>query len=338
MKIKHLLLLAAAASLSATAVAQDITDPNNAKGGEYAETADGAPAMTGQPTNDHFFVRGSYDDPSEWYNPNGEMTQFDNKVSFKGGSPQTVWFWLDDSEIYANPAVTALTPINCDEAGDIPYAEITYNSLQMDLYLPVGFELTSGKNSLGRNARFDWGARMPFESTITTSKRGTVTIDNVEYNSFRVLLTNNNGYGCHLSANDEFEYEDHGALKKDDAPVFALFIKNNNQAEEQGKLADMIVANQELGFREGVAAGWEPNDYKFFYGTGGNNREQRYQVYNRVGLWGSSSVVDNLAEKTVSSVKYVNIAGMVSENPFEGVNIMVTTYNDGTTSTCKVIK
>lgn len=49
-------------------------------------------------------------------------------------------------------------------------------------------------------------------------------------------------------------------------------------------------------------------------------------------------VSDVNASKSVSNVKYVNALGQVSNAPFEGVNIVVTTYNDGTTSTAKVIK
>ena len=73
-------------------------------------------------------------------------------------------------------------------------------------------------------------------------------------------------------------------------------------------------------------------------GEGGNNETQRYQYYNRVALYGSSSIVEDMSKKTINNVKYVNIAGMESTEPFDGVNIKVTTYNDGTTSTCKVIK
>ena len=76
----------------------------------------------------------------------------------------------------------------------------------------------------------------------------------------------------------------------------------------------------------------------FFFGTGGRDVENRYMQFNRVAMWGSTAVVENLAQKTVNNVKYFNVAGMESNVPFEGVNIMVTTYNDGTTSTCKVIK
>ncbi len=45
-----------------------------------------------------------------------------------------------------------------------------------------------------------------------------------------------------------------------------------------------------------------------------------------------------MAEKTINNVKYYNVAGMESNVPFEGVNIKVVTFNDGTTSTSKVIK
>ncbi|MBR1881689.1 MAG: hypothetical protein IJ808_01525 [Muribaculaceae bacterium] len=50
------------------------------------------------------------------------------------------------------------------------------------------------------------------------------------------------------------------------------------------------------------------------------------------------AVDDVNASKTVASVKYVNVAGQVSQRPFDGVNIVVTTYTDGTSSSVKVIK
>ena len=49
--------------------------------------------------------------------------------------------------------------------------------------------------------------------------------------------------------------------------------------------------------------------------------------------------VENInSGKTISSVSYVNMAGMVSDKPFEGVNVVITRYTDGTTSTTKVVK
>ena len=85
MKIKNLLLFAAAASLSLSAFAQDLET------GEWAVLEDGSPAKIGQTTNDHVFARNAYDD----VNPG---TVYDNFVTFKAGTPQTVWFWLDDDD------------------------------------------------------------------------------------------------------------------------------------------------------------------------------------------------------------------------------------------------
>lgn len=40
----------------------------------------------------------------------------------------------------------------------------------------------------------------------------------------------------------------------------------------------------------------------------------------------------------MAGIKYVNIAGMESSKPFDGVNIVVTTYTDGTKAVKKVLK
>lgn len=42
--------------------------------------------------------------------------------------------------------------------------------------------------------------------------------------------------------------------------------------------------------------------------------------------------------KAVKSVKYVNVAGIVSDVPFQGVNIVVTEYTDGSRTTTKMLK
>ena len=44
------------------------------------------------------------------------------------------------------------------------------------------------------------------------------------------------------------------------------------------------------------------------------------------------------ATKAVAGVTYYNLAGQQSAQPVEGVNIVVTTYTDGTRTTAKVIK
>ncbi len=50
------------------------------------------------------------------------------------------------------------------------------------------------------------------------------------------------------------------------------------------------------------------------------------------------AVEDVNAAKAVSSVKYYNAAGVAADNAFEGVNIVVTKYVDGSQSVVKVVK
>ncbi len=325
MKIKNLLLFAAAASLSISAFADDKAT------GEWAFLADGTEAKVGQTTNDHLFVRGDYDD-------SGAMQTLDNSVSFKNGTPQTVSIWLDDDEIYLNDKVQALTPIAINSAGDL-YNEITYNSAQVDLYLPMSMRMIMIENEDGDEVAYEQGARMPNATDFSFAEKETKMIDGMEYRVYTLVLSSTKELCTHFSSKNASAYKNNGALKKDDAALFSIFVENDNQDQAEGRLAqDMILANQEFGVRECLIAGWEPNDYRFIYGEGGNNESQRFQYYNRVALYGSTSVVENLAEKTISSVKYFNVAGMESNVPFDGVNIEVTTYNDGTTHTCKVIK
>jgi hypothetical protein len=317
MKIKNLLLFAAAASLSVSALAQDLAT---------GETVD---ANIYQPTQDHFFVRGNYDDRGK------EMET--NKVSFKGGSPQLVWIYLDDDEIYLNEKVQALPPIPYDNKGNL-YKEITYNSFETDIYLPQSIEMVQFEDEEGE--LFDWqkGNRMPNTAQFKFSEGEPKVIDGLNYRSYKLLCFNMSEFGSHFSSKTAKAYENNGALKKD-ASLFGIYLQNNNQEMAEGRLdQDMIIGNTLLMTRETDIAGWEPNDAVFFYGTGGNNGDNRFMMYNRVGLWGSTNVIENLAEKTVSSVKYINIAGMQSNEPFEGVNIEVVTYNDGTTHTSKEIK
>ena len=44
------------------------------------------------------------------------------------------------------------------------------------------------------------------------------------------------------------------------------------------------------------------------------------------------------ADKEIDNVRYINVAGMESEIPFDGVNIVITTYTDGTTTTRKIME
>ena len=68
-----------------------------------------------------------------------------------------------------------------------------------------------------------------------------------------------------------------------------------------------------------------------------------YYVYP-LDLEGQDSVTDipeltnSINGKTVQSVRYYNIMGQESKEPFSGVNIVVTRYTDGSISTAKVLR
>ena len=77
-------------------------------------------------------------------------------------------------------------------------------------------------------------------------------------------------------------------------------------------------------------------------GTGDIEQTPAYIVYPLNAGGNSSdnvvSVKEVLGNKTIESVHYYNTMGMESKTPFEGINIVVTRYTDGSTSTIKVMK
>jgi len=273
-------------NLRATCVVTVYNNDHSLQTGEWAFLDDGSPAMVGQSTSDHFFVRMDYAD-------NGVLKTYDNVVSFKAGTPQTVWFWLDDDEVYQNEKINALTPIAYDNAGNL-YNEITYSSFQCDVYLPQGFRIVSTENEDGDELKYAQGDRLPNGVIFEIGTRDELVVDGITYTPYSIVCSNTSAYGSHFSAKNANRYKNNGALKKDDAPLFGLFIQNDNQDEIEGRLADIIIANQEFGVREANIAGWAPNDYRFIYGTGGNNESQRFQLYNRVALYGSSGIDNNI--------------------------------------------
>ncbi len=64
-----------------------------------------------------------------------------------------------------------------------------------------------------------------------------------------------------------------------------------------------------------------------------------YVVENQVEIpVGVVTGINDVTNKTVAGVKYYNLAGMESNEPFSGVNIIVTRYTDGSISTSKVMR
>jgi hypothetical protein len=89
-----------------------------------------------------------------------------------------------------------------------------------------------------------------------------------------------------------------------------------------------------------------PGEYTFtIYNitvTGGNTDQALYgELPNstfKVTVPGEATAVTDINAKAVAGVKYYNLAGVESNVPFDGVNVVVTTYTDGTKAASKVIK
>ena len=274
MKARTLLWILVMAATALTARA------GNQATGENAVLPNGEPSKAGQPTADHLFVRGNY---------MGET--YDNIVAFDEGNTKLVWIWLDDDAIYRNTRVQGLTPIPYNRTGDL-YNEITYNSFQCDIYVPEHVSLVDVENEDGDVISFERGDRMPNSTTVQFQQNATKVIDGMTYRRYTVLCTNIDAYGCHFSSRTPALYQANGALKKDDAALFGLYVQYDGTVPA-GELPNMIIANVEFGFREAFTNTpvWEPNDYRFFYGSGGNNKKQRFQYYHRVRLFGDNGFV-----------------------------------------------
>lgn len=304
-----LLYLVAAASLTTTAIAQAVST------GEYSYQIDGTPAMTGQATHDHLFTQNDY---------NGNTNI--NKVTIQGDDIQTVWFYLDDDEIYLNSAIQSLPRIPYNAAGDL-YDETTYNSFQCELYLPEYIMLVPTVDEDFNEVLYLQGDRLPTSSNINWLWNDTRVVDGKTYNVYMITCYNTNSYGSHLSAKNGTLYKRNGALKKESS-LFALFLKFDTDIFQgpipEGRIdQDMIIANQIFTLRETYIAGWDPNDAIFFFGSGGNNESQRFMTYNRVQLYGTNGIpglvgdVDGDGVVNISDVTAL-IDYLLAETPIAG--------------------
>ena len=75
--------------------------------------------------------------------------------------------------------------------------------------------------------------------------------------------------------------------------------------------------------------------YEYCMGNG----YAKYQVYVGEPYVDTPTGVQEVnTDKAVSHITYFNLSGMQSATPFEGVNIVVTTYTDGTRTAQKMMK
>ena len=84
-------------------------------------------------------------------------------------------------------------------------------------------------------------------------------------------------------------------------------------------------------------------EYSIYTTYGGDKLQGSFKIDNiykdvDVVIKNPTAVGEVNVNKTVANVTYYNLAGQQSAQPVDGVNIVVTTYTDGSTTTAKVIK
>jgi len=135
--------------------------------------------------------------------------------------------------------------------------------------------------------------------------------------------------------------EDYNVTK--DTPVVDCFSASNTTTPEKLYGFEAIVRKNPEAWGKGGSNG-APRRIQPYTEEDGNYRDQTplYIVYPLSSEATSNGTVTAVTElvngKTIKSVRYYNMMGMESETPFEGINIVVTYYTDGTRSTAKVLR
>ena len=147
-------------------------------------------------------------------------------------------------------------------------------------------------------------------------------------------------HGSYAYVDGHYEFMNEGDLDGYFPVQWDLQSMPNDIAENQAysfhaiiRLADESQATT-TGESSTLRAGQQTVDYKPYSGT------VKY-VVSPVDISSNNiitAVSDVTKTKTVKQVRYYNLTGMESSEPFDGVNVVVTTYSDGTKSTAKVLK
>ena len=116
-------------------------------------------------------------------------------------------------------------------------------------------------------------------------------------------------------------YDTDFELRDQDGNVMEPAEDGNYYSMDHTKTYSVFVGNAQIGFTEKGTFAFE-DIYKDI----------------KVIINNLTAVEELNANKTVANVAYYNLAGQQSAEPVNGVNIVVTTYTDGSTTTAKVIK
>jgi|GEM_PF-2742466 hypothetical protein len=191
----------------------------------------------------------------------------------------------------------------------------TYCDFQLDFTVPEGFAVEA--NARGKLVATALDRLVSDSHKIEFAKSSSNPLQ------YRLLAYSGDGY--------EMTGDDMDKGINDPICKFKL-IAEQSAIENKGYIGDITIFAQQL--TDPVNKG----SIFFFNGTGGQGTAPRVETQFKLGVFGTTAVSELVADKAVAGVKYFNAAGMESDVPFNGVNIVVTKYVDGTTKAVKVVK
>lgn len=144
-----------------------------------------------------------------------------------------------------------------------------------------------------------------------------------------LVINLNNNKSCTISSNDL-------VYKKNEKNVYKAF------ALAESTIGGAEVVKAENPDAAGVIEGGKQIKFGYVglintarYGYRGLYYQVNIALDNELDV--PSGITDTQAAKQVANVSYVNLAGMTSSTPFDGVNVKVIRYTDGSMNTQKVI-
>ena len=224
------------------------------------------------------------------------------------GQYATTYFWGTASEDESAPATTFIA--NSNYSGDVSVNTSNFLA-RVTFDYSFGNEETKYYITGGFN---DWNADEPLEIT-----EGGATFDvvedpeDVESKEFKILTAGENDW-LWL-----------GGVDENGVGYFEI---------SEG----MMTAGTEITLDDAGANFRLPGSGNYTITLVKDESKAPYEGVKIVVKQNTTTAVNDINVKAVAGVKYVNLAGVESNKPFDGINIVVTTYADGTKSAAKVIK
>lgn len=154
-------------------------------------------------------------------------------------------------------------------------------------------------------------------------------------NTFSGIVTDENGNaleGVTVTLTSQVAAQPEGAPRRAATTGPVVYTATT---DADGHFAVEVIQTDKLYNAEFTLQGYQPVNMEGIDFANGNVE----LTEDVIMLPDTSTGLSNLnAGKQVAGVKFYNVAGQASDRAFSGVNIMVVTYTDGTTSTAKVVK